>query len=239
MSDGVYDRLAAPFAQTFGDTRGGVTFRYVTGEQVATRLNEVLGPGGWSFKVLHQELHVEADEWWLLGQLSVQFDPGVWVTREQYGSQKVRRSRATGAPLDLGNDLKGAATDAFKKTATLIGVGLYLSHKEGQAAQPKRQSAPSRPAVTDGPVVGGGNSIPPEHREQYRKMTPSAGPLPDIFCVECGQLVEPVAKKDGGMMTASEITDLSQKTFERLLCGNCFKIAVAAKNAVSGAPRAR
>ena len=52
------------------------------------------------------------------------------VVRQQFGSQKIRRSRSTGAPLDLGFDLKGASTDAMKKCASLLGVGLYLSRKE-------------------------------------------------------------------------------------------------------------
>ncbi|MBV9324638.1 MAG: hypothetical protein JO352_12715, partial [Chloroflexi bacterium] len=39
------------------------------------------------------------------------------------------RSRSTGTPLDLGFDLKGAATDAMKKCASWLGVGLYLSRK--------------------------------------------------------------------------------------------------------------
>jgi hypothetical protein len=48
---------------------------------------------------------------------------------DKFGSQKIKRSRSTGAPLDLGFDLKGAATDAMKKCASLLGVGLYLSRK--------------------------------------------------------------------------------------------------------------
>ena len=52
------------------------------------------------------------------------------VVRQQFGSQKLRRSRSTGVPLDLGFDLKGASTDAMKKCASLLGVGLYLSRKE-------------------------------------------------------------------------------------------------------------
>jgi hypothetical protein len=123
-----YALLAAPFEVTFIDVRGGVELTYITGEQVASRLNEVLGVGGWSFRVLHQEIHAEADEVWALGEMVADID-GKSVTRQQFGSQKVKRSRSTGAPLDLGFDLKGAATDAMKKCASWMGVGLYLSRK--------------------------------------------------------------------------------------------------------------
>jgi len=45
----------------------------------------------------------------------------------------VKRSRSSGTPLDIGFDLKGAATDALKKCASLIGVALYLWKKEPPA----------------------------------------------------------------------------------------------------------
>ncbi len=124
-----YARLAAPFEVTFTDVRGGVELTYVSGEQVVRRLNEVLGVAGWSFRILRHAIHAEADEVWALGELTAEIGDRT-VIRQQFGSQKLRRSRSTGAPLDIGFDLKGAATDAMKKCASLLGVGLYLSRKE-------------------------------------------------------------------------------------------------------------
>jgi hypothetical protein len=98
-----------------------------------SRLNQVLGPLGWSFVVREHGLNAEADEMWVLGELTVTID-GTTATRQQFGSQKIKRARQTGNPLDIGFDLKGASTDALKKCASLIGVGLYLSRKEAPAA---------------------------------------------------------------------------------------------------------
>jgi hypothetical protein len=123
-----YAELSAPFEVTFTDVRGGVEVTFISGEQVVSRLNEVLGVAGWSFRVLQQEIHAEADEVWALGEMVADID-GKTVTRQQFGSQKIKRSRSTGVPLDLGFDLKGAATDAMKKCASWLGVGLYLSRK--------------------------------------------------------------------------------------------------------------
>jgi len=123
-----YARLTEQFEVTFTDVRGGIEVTFISGEQVVSRLNEVLGVGGWSFRILHQEIHAEADEVWALGELVAEIE-GKTVTRQQFGSQKIKRSRSTGAPLDLGFDLKGAATDAMKKCASWLGVGLYLSRK--------------------------------------------------------------------------------------------------------------
>jgi hypothetical protein len=124
----LYAQLSAPFDRTSLNVRGGVEVTFISGEQVVSRLNEVLGVAGWSFRVLRQEIHAEADEVWALGELVADIE-GRAVTRQQFGSQKIKRSRSTGAPLDLGFDLKGAATDAMKKCASLLGVGLYLSRK--------------------------------------------------------------------------------------------------------------
>jgi hypothetical protein len=134
VSDGhagaaTYARLAEPFETTFTDIRGGIEVTFVSGEQVIRRLNEVLGVGGWSFRILGHDLNTEADEVWALGELVAEIDDKT-VVRQQFGSQKLRRSRSTGAPLDLGFDLKGASTDAMKKCASLLGVGLYLSRKD-------------------------------------------------------------------------------------------------------------
>src|SRR5215203_3669445 len=98
---GVGERLAAPFDVTFTDRRGGIELTYVSGEQVVRRLNEVLGVGGWSFRILRHDIHAEADEAWALGELVAHVDERT-VVRQQFGSQKLKRSRATGAPLDIG-----------------------------------------------------------------------------------------------------------------------------------------
>lgn len=139
-SPSTYAELAAPFDVTFSDVRGGVAVTFVSGEQVVSRLNQVLGVSGWSFRVLRHEIHPEADEVWALGELVAEID-GKSVTRQQFGSQKIKRSRSTGAPLDLGFDLKGASTDALKKCASWVGVGLYLSRKAPPGGSRMRRSA--------------------------------------------------------------------------------------------------
>lgn len=136
----LYDRLAAPFEETHTDVRGGVTLTYITGEQCISRLNDVLGVDGWSFEIKDQGINEAADECWAYGRLTLFFGERT-IVKEQAGSQKVKRSRQSGQPLDIGFDLKGAATDALKKCATLVGVGLYLSHKEAKGTP----RAPARP----------------------------------------------------------------------------------------------
>jgi hypothetical protein len=141
----LYRRLAEPFETTFKDVRGGVELEYVTGEQCISRLNETLGVGGWSFLIREHGIHAEADEAWVLGEITASIE-GVAVVRQQFGSQKLRRARSNGTPVDIGFDLKGAATDALKKCASLLGEGLYLSKKE----TPPVNGAPASSSVEGG-----------------------------------------------------------------------------------------
>src|SRR5436305_10909411 len=83
-----YGKLAAPFESTFKDVRGGVELEYITGEQCISRLNETLGVAGWSFTIKEHGINAEADEAWVLGELSANFG-GAIVVRQQFGSQKI------------------------------------------------------------------------------------------------------------------------------------------------------
>ena len=150
-----YAGLAEPFDVTFRDVRGGVEVTFISGEQVVSRLNEVLGVSGWSFRVLHQEIHPEADEVWALGEMVADID-GKTVTRQQFGSQKIKRSRSTGAPLDLGFDLKGAATDSMKKCASWLGVGLYLSRKSPPRSESSTSGLASQKVAEKAPYTARG-----------------------------------------------------------------------------------
>lgn len=150
-----YAALSAPFEQTFSDVRGGVSLTYITGEQVVSRLNEVLTITGWSFHILEHGINESADEAWVLADLTVKLGDE-HITRQQFGSQKIKRSRQTGMPLDLGFDLKGATTDALKKCAQGVGVGLYLSKRENKPVQQPNRSVPvsnrNAPVSSAGPL---------------------------------------------------------------------------------------
>jgi hypothetical protein len=195
----LYHHLAAPFDVTFRDLRGGVELEYITGEQATTRLNETLGFLNWSFRVLENGIHAEADECWVLGELTVTID-GRTVTRQQFGSQKVKRSRSSGTPLDIGFDLKGAATDALKKCASLIGVALYLWKKEPPAGLGNQ-----RPG---GPTPIGGNT------DQDA-----------LCCEECGELLTETRFKDGTNWAPAQLAVFGRRKHSRILCMSHYREA--------------
>ena len=218
----LYSRLAAPFDVTFRDLRGGVELEYITGEQATTRLNETLGFLNWSFRVLEHGIHAEADECWVLGELTVTLD-GRTVTRQQFGSQKVKRSRSSGTPLDIGFDLKGAATDALKKCASLIGVALYLWKKEppaglGNGGQPTGNvgnGSPSGANVSNSIHVVGGNG--------------GGTDLDALYCEECGEPLTETRFKDGTNWAPAQLAVFGRRKHSRILCMTHYREANQAK----------
>ena len=217
----LYQRLATPFDVTFRDLRGGVELEYITGEQATTRLNETLGFLNWNFRIVEHGIHAEADECWVLGELTVMLDNRT-VTRQQFGSQKVKRSRSSGTPLDIGFDLKGAATDALKKCASLIGVALYLWKKEppaglGNGGQPNGHHGSAGSNGQNGiHIVGGNNSM--------------AGTDGDaLSCEECGEPLTETRFKDGTNWAPAQLAVFGRRKHSRILCMAHYREANQAK----------
>jgi hypothetical protein len=96
----------------------GQTLNYVSGYTVIERLNQAF-ESLWSFEIISHEIH--QDEVIVIGKLSAE-----GIVKSQFGSSRITRTRETGEVVSLASDLKSAATDALKKCATLLGVGLHL-----------------------------------------------------------------------------------------------------------------
>lgn len=170
MSDSsVYKQLAErfPAEQHKKRKQGSAELTYVTGEMVISRLNDVLGVTGWSFTVIREgSTETEA---WVLGEMVAHID-GKATIRQQYGNQDLKRGQH--ATSDL---FKSAATDALKKCATTIGVGLYLYDEDErrEVEQEMREAARApRPApkpptpIREAAVLTGAN---PEQAEKVKK----------------------------------------------------------------------
>jgi hypothetical protein len=176
----VYDRLAERFDAKHHKTKsiGGATLTYVDGEMVVSRLNEVLGLGGWSFEV--KDIKVLEDEVWALGRITA-YGPDRTIVREQAGGQIINRKRGIpaqparaaqpadgdrpaipaveaqpavkGEIIELSNDIKGAITDCLKKCATLMGVGLYLFNPDERREVEAEMREASRPKPAPRPAA--------------------------------------------------------------------------------------
>jgi len=106
---------------------------YIEGHSVIQRLNDAFA-SEWSFEILEHKILENSDEVIVLGKLTAGN-----IVKSQFGSSNITRARETKAIISLADDLKSAGTDALKKCATMLGVGLHL-YGNGQAKGGSGQS---------------------------------------------------------------------------------------------------
>ena len=127
MSD-VYQSLSEPFPQEMEKrlNKGGANLTYIPISEVINRMNKVLGVENWSFNVktwqqvgtsivAHVIVHAKIND--------------TMVSRDGVGGQKIKMSKQ-GDPIDIGDEVKGAVSDALKKAVQTLGIGLYLARSE-------------------------------------------------------------------------------------------------------------
>lgn len=124
--------LARPFSPdvTKRLSKGGQSFDYIPISEVIARLNFVLGTDGWQeLEATTQRDSIDTD--WVISHvvLAKRTPFGDWVMKHGYGGSAVKYKK-DGGVLDLGDDFKGAHSDAFKKAATQLGVALDIARTE-------------------------------------------------------------------------------------------------------------
>ena len=113
----------------------GEDLDYVETADVIRRLNAAFD-GEWSFEIVeYQQLF---DEVLVLGKLSAQ-----GIVKTQFGSHKITKSKKDGEVVNIGYDLKAAASDALKKASTHLGVALHLYSENiaDEAREPVNRNA--------------------------------------------------------------------------------------------------
>jgi hypothetical protein len=136
---------------------------YVEGHVVTSRLNEAFD-SNWSFEIVKYRIIKDPGEVLVLGKLTAE-----GVTKMAFGSKEIERNKDTKAIISLGDDLKAASTDALKKAASLLGVGLYLysDQRPNGKTEEKRPGTPDKgasasneknqPGPKNEPATGDGN----------------------------------------------------------------------------------
>ena len=104
----------------------GKMLSYLETHVVITRLNE--GCDAWSFEVVQH--HVYRVEVVVVGKLTAD-----GVVKMAFGGSAITFNRA-GKVVSLADDLKAAASDALKKAASMLGVGLELYARRGATTGP-------------------------------------------------------------------------------------------------------
>lgn len=146
----------------FRKGRGGKEFPYTDTAYVIRTLNLAFG-WDWDFEADNEEiLYIYPDgvkrpyEARCRGRLTVRVD-GKPIIKTQFGSQAIEFLSNSDTPVSLGDAYKGAASDALKKCASLLGISLDLYDSDSkinldvnkakqQQVQAKQQTA--KPPVT-------------------------------------------------------------------------------------------
>lgn len=143
------DEFPAAMLRTNNEKRG---LTYVPISEVVARLNSVLGVGAWDYEVVEtgtfgtKETLSGTYPLWITAhvRLTATVDDQR-ATKDGYGGQQVKflsvkqgEQLPTG-PVDIGDEFKGAVSDALKKAAQHFGVGLHLARQEEAKAEERRQ----------------------------------------------------------------------------------------------------
>lgn len=183
--------------------KGGQRLSYVPVSEVIQRLNDVLGAGGWKWevsKIWRDNIDID----WVLayGNLTATID-GEINTRGGSGGVKIKETKA-GAIVDLGDEFKGAESDALKKAAQRFGVALYLARTPEAVAY-------EAPVIVRDPVAEGWESaeraqtywaelknrmkaLPEDEQEGVRKFIAAEGILQPPTHPDYEKLAERVSK---------------------------------------------
>lgn len=138
--------IAAELAEPFRPeaerilNKGGTQLTYLPYAEVVTRLNNVFGVANWSSEILRCERDSYDSEFVIAHVRVTAVIDGVTVIHEGFGGQKIKRTKS-GDPLDLGDEFKGAVSDALKKAAQQYGVGLYLARHDDVIEAEQAQAA--------------------------------------------------------------------------------------------------
>lgn len=128
----LYGPLSEPFPQEMERTlnKGGTNLTYIPVSEVINRLNKVLGVDRWSFAVLRCERDA-TDPDFVVAHVRIDYSVNDFsiISRDGIGGQKIKRTKQ-GSIVDLGDEFKGAISDALKKAAQTMGVGLYLARSD-------------------------------------------------------------------------------------------------------------
>lgn len=140
--------------------KAGMTFSYITPDFVISCLNEAFDYR-WDTRIVSSSMHDTTAVVSL--ELTVYDAEENRISKQQFGSCDVGRG------MGPGEAFKGAASDALKKCATLLGLGLelYLDDADEKPFRPPQASAarpaPARPAapVASPKPKGVGRPVPP------------------------------------------------------------------------------
>ena len=180
--------------------KGGGTWDYVTGVYVKKALNYIFG-WMWDFQIIDKGK--EGELVWVQGRLTIKNKSGKpMIIKEQFGRADIKFKRGTKTPLDYGNDLKAATTDALKKCASELGIASDVYGNEEFQIIQKQDKGFTPPAV--------------------EVIEPKAKVEPIVETKSTGKKVDELKKMLKGETDTDKIADLKART--SIVLNNGFNV---------------
>jgi len=135
--------LYEPFPREVERTlkKGGANLTYIPVSEVITRMNKVFGVEKWSSQIISCARD-QLDPDFIVAHVRIETTiDGTLVWKDGIGGQKIKRTK-NGDIVDLGDEFKGAVSDALKKAAQQFGIGLYLARTDEALAIDEEASKP-------------------------------------------------------------------------------------------------
>lgn len=156
--------------------KGGGDWDYVAGSYVTQVLNSLFA-FDWNFTITTSmqealDAALKTGSVVVQGRLEVRVGDR-YIVKEQYGRKEVAFKKGTKEPLDFGNDMKAAATDAKKKCASELGLFADVYAQEDFfEAQVVEQVEPSlvdkfREASTEEEIQNLMQTVPADELQAY------------------------------------------------------------------------
>jgi hypothetical protein len=150
--------LEAPFPRQMIKKHPTKGLSYVPVSEVIAKLNRVLGSSNWSYEVNRfweagtQETQSGVFPKWVMAHVTLTaVVDGERATKDGVGGQEVKTlkpksgSSTPGGVVDLGDEYKGAMSDALKKAAQGFGVGLELAREDDAIALEREEKEADEP----------------------------------------------------------------------------------------------
>lgn len=142
--------LYAPFNLKKRKGLGGMTFDYISSDDVIDRMNRTFS-GAWRTEVITED---RVDDSVLVRVRVHVYDPATKIEffHDGYGSSVIARyssGQNKGNIIDLGNAYKSAESMAIRNACTRFGVGLYLKEEDGFKVETQSSSKEQDPVGTE------------------------------------------------------------------------------------------
>lgn len=152
--------------------KGGREFPYTDPAYVIRTLNLAFG-WDWDFEADNEDIFYANDrpfEAKVRGRLTVRNGDKI-IVKVQYGCQPIEYLKDSDVPVSLGDAYKGAASDALKKCASLLGVALDLYDSDSDINTGRR---PQQPTANQ-PKPANGSVKPIDPMTRYWSEVKAAG----------------------------------------------------------------